>query len=448
MISCTLLMPSAAFAAFNPNAIISDREFTNTSSMTLQQINTFLMRGFLGSHSTLDWTGVRRSAGEIIYNAAIGAGVSPKVLLVTLQKEQSLITSEHPSLNQLDWAMGYGVCDDCSKSDPAIQRWKGFGKQVNSTALQFAEGYLADIAAVGTTLGKYGPGVEVTVSGETLIPENAATAALYAYTPHISGNQLFYTLWNQWFSTTYPSGALLKSEGNPNVYLIERGVRRHITNWSAFISRFNPNLIVTVSQSVIDNYEDGLPISFPNYSLFIDEQNNRYLLVDQSIRPFASEAAFRGLGFNDDELIEVDSDELQNFTIGEEITTSEQAALGAIYVLPNGTQFYVYAGKHHFIPAPEVATARFRTLQPVLVDPNILGQFQEGPVLTFPDGSLLEDHETGKRYFVSDGDIRYIPSDELFSAYGWNNSEIIPTTQKTLKFHPIGEELEAPSFLE
>lgn len=443
-----LFAPSAASAAFDPNAIISDREFTNTHSMSLKQINTFLMRGFLGSYSTLDWEGVRRGAGEIIYNAANDAGISPKVLLVTLQKEQSLITSENPSQNRLDWAMGYGVCDDCSKSDPAIQRWKGFGKQVNSTALQFAEGYLADIASVGSTLGKYGPGIEVEVSGETLVPENAATAALYAYTPHISGNRLFYTLWNQWFSTTYPSGTLLKADGNPDVYLIERGVRRHITNWSAFVSRFNPNLIVTVSQSALDSFEEGTDISFPNYSLFEDENGQKYLLVDQRIRPFASDNAFYRLGFKDDELVEVTADELAQFTIGTEISETEQAARGAIYELPNGAQFFVEAGKRHFIPAPEVAAARYRTLSPVLVDPNVLGSFQEGPVITFPDGSLLEDAETGARYFVSEGDIRLIPSDEIFEAYGWNASEIINTSEKALKFHDHGDDLEAPSFLE
>jgi len=174
---------------FNPNYILSDSELHDSFSMDLNQIQHFLSRGYLENYVTEDWQGNLKYASDIIWRAAQNNRINPKFLLVLLQKEQSLVEDNTPTDRQLDWATGYAVCDNCSKSDPAIQRWKGFGKQVNSAAMQFSDGYMADIEAVGSTQGIYGPDIPVIIDNQVLVPENAATASMYAYTPHIQGNQ-------------------------------------------------------------------------------------------------------------------------------------------------------------------------------------------------------------------------------------------------------------------
>ena len=130
--------PAQALAFnFNPNYILSDFELHDSFSMDLNQIQHFLGRGFLADYVTEDWQGNTKYASDIIWRAAQNHKINPKFLLVLLQKEQSLVEDDAPNDRQLDWATGYAVCDDCSKDDPAIQRWKGFGKQINSAALQF-----------------------------------------------------------------------------------------------------------------------------------------------------------------------------------------------------------------------------------------------------------------------------------------------------------------------
>jgi hypothetical protein len=67
----------------------NDEAFVRNDAMTLEQVQAFLAAkgSFLASYSEEG-----RSAAEIVKAAADKHGVNPKVLLVTLQKEQGLIT--------------------------------------------------------------------------------------------------------------------------------------------------------------------------------------------------------------------------------------------------------------------------------------------------------------------------------------------------------------------
>ena len=80
--------------------------------------------GILDAHSTPDHSGVTRSAGAIICQAAKAWQVSPKVILATMQKEEGLLSAATPSVTALEWAMGCGV-PGAGSSDTA---YEGFGK--------------------------------------------------------------------------------------------------------------------------------------------------------------------------------------------------------------------------------------------------------------------------------------------------------------------------------
>lgn len=431
--------------AFDPNYILSDSELTDAFSMDLDQIRAFLeARGALGTMRLADYAGRTRWAADIIWYAAQNHGINPKVLLVMLQKEQSLIEAESPTQKQLDWAMGYGVCDSCSMNDPAVQRWQGFGKQVNSAAMQFTDGYLADIEAQGVTAGKYGPGVPVVLSGETVTPENAATAALYAYTPHIHGNKNFSLLWQSWFGREYPSGTLMQVPGESGVWLLQGGYRRAITSESALRSRFNANLIVPVSASTLESYPKGTAISLPNYSLVQDENNDLFLLVDDTLRPIESLETFRSIGFSTDELVTITNNERASYALGTAITEKTIAPQGQLYQLStNGAVFYVQDGKRHPIFDKSVLNTRFSGKNIRSITPLEMEQFAEGNPVTLPDGTLIKTVESPVVYVLSEGMRREIPSESVFTSFGYQWTNIIDVPITVLNLHPPGDPLEA-----
>lgn len=432
------LAPVAPVLAFDPDYIISDDELTNPFALDRNQIQAYLERGYLGEYKTTDYAGVTRYAADIIWRAAQMHGVSPKFLLVLLQKEQSLVEDDAPTQKQLDWATGYAVCDDCSMDDPTIARWKGFGKQINSAALQFSEGYLADIYATGLTQGKYGPDVPVTIDSTTVIPENAATAAMYAYTPHLHGNENFIAIWDRWFGTEYPTGSLLQAAGEDGVYLIEYGYRRPITSRSALLSRFNEDLIITVSQTVLNNYPDGKPISFPNYSLLRDESGAIYLLVDDSLRHIETMEAFRAIGFNEDEITDISDEDLASYGEGTPITVTSVAPTGQLYQLASGAMYYVRDGVRQAVVDPAIVAARFKGQTPTVVASVVIEQFKEGKALIMPDGNLVKGASTPVVYVITDGMRRAIDSEQTFLSYGWSWNDIVTLGDEALVLHPLG----------
>lgn len=445
MLSLAVFAPKNAFA-FDPNYILSDAELRDSQAMDLNQIQAFLERGTLADYKTADWEGKTRYAADIIWRAAQSHGINPRFLLVLLQKEQSLVEDPDPTEKQYDWATGYGVCDTCSMDDSGVARWQGFGKQVNSAALQFMEGYMADIEAYGVTAGKYGTDVPVTIDGTTVVPYNAATAAMYAYTPHLHGNQNFVAIWDRWFGKEYPTGTLLQAAGDAGVWRIENGYRRPITSQSALTSRYNKNLIITVTQTVLEQYPEGAAISLANYSLVRDEDGRIYLLVDDAMRHVESMEAFRQTGFSEDELVDITAREVAQYEVGTPITTSTQDPTGRIVKLAsNGAMFLLKDGLRQAILDPAILNANFPGTVPETAQPVEIEQYREGSFLKLPDGTLVRGYDDPTVYVVADGEKHAIDSEQTFNDYGYAWTNIIFVSDDVLALHKTGADLGAPT---
>ncbi|HRH32108.1 MAG TPA: hypothetical protein PLK06_02160 [bacterium] len=437
-----IFFPLKSALAFDPNFILSDEELQDSQAMDLNQIQAFLERGGLADLRLEDHTGRTRDAADIIWRTAQQTHINPKFLLVLLQKEQSLIEDEDPTQKQLDWAAGYAVCDHCSMNDPLLSRWKGFGKQVNSAALQFIDGYLQDIYTHGKTAGKYGPGVPVVIDGETVVPVNAATAAMYAYTPHLHGNQNFVAIWNRWFGREYPSGSLLQAAGQDGVWLIQRGYRRPIMSASVLSSRFNADLIIPVSATVLEQFPIGTPISFPNYSLLREENGKISLLVDDTLRHIDSMETFNKIGFSEDELVSITSEEAANFTEGDPITLTTTHPQGILLqIKDSGAVFYIENGQRHAIFDKSILEARFPNATLTPAQPVDIEQYSEGTPLLLPEGYLVRGVSEPAVYVISDGKRLPIQTESVFLGYGykWENVHTVP--DDILALQPLGEAL-------
>jgi hypothetical protein len=169
---------------FDPTTIMSDSSFRDVTG-SAAEIQAFLNQqpGSLKSYRGRDHNGVTKSAAEMIADAAAAWNVSPKVILVTLQKEQSLLARANPSGTAMDWALGVGKTDSST-----LYRYKGFGNQIWYGA-----------ATLNNNAERWKPGAQLTIDGNYLTPSNGATHSLYRYTPHIRGNTSFWMLYWRYF---------------------------------------------------------------------------------------------------------------------------------------------------------------------------------------------------------------------------------------------------------
>lgn len=431
------LVPSVSAAEyfFNPHFIITEDDMFDNSSMNLIDIQSFLERknSTLAFKSFPDYEGTIKKASEIIWQAAWESQINPKVLLVTLQKEQSLIEDPNPTQNQYDKATGYRCPDGGSCSPKAA----GFGKQVDGLAWQLRQYY------DNQQDWFYKVGNEYSIDGYFITPANQATANLYNYTPHYSGNLSFWRIWQDYFGKDFPDGSLLKANNASDVWLIKYGTKRHIESWGALVSRFDPKKIITVSPTDLEKYETGPSIKFHNYSLLALPDGKTYLVVDDELRYISSPEVFRTIGFNPEEVELVEEADLAGYKFGADITADNAYPTGAllqhdqtggVYFVENGVKYPIYS--------KEIMTANFPNRVLTQVSPEILAQYPNGSPVKFKDGEIIKAKDNPQVYVISDGRRIWIKDGESFANFGYKWDNIIVTSQQAVDLHPLGDIIE------
>lgn len=238
--------PAAALSStdWDPGEIISDSLFYDGGAMSRDQIQAFLNAriGACATNGCLNvltasalgrdrqvssvtgqlicdaLPGGAFSAATLIYNAQVACGISAKVILVTLQKEQGLVSGSFaraPSQRALDRAMGMA----CPDTAPCASYALGFGNQIYYGVRQlkvYKAGRFARQPGVQSV--QYSP--TTSCGSSTVNVRNYATAALYNYTPYQPnaaalanlrgsgnscssyGNRNFWVYYTDWFGST------------------------------------------------------------------------------------------------------------------------------------------------------------------------------------------------------------------------------------------------------
>jgi len=426
---------------FNPNYITDESDLLNSTSMSATEIQTLLVSNgsYLANYACVDNNGVSLKASDAIFQVAITNRVSPRFLLVLLQKEQGLVEDSSPKQSQLDWATGYG----CPDGGGCNERWRGFYKQINSASLQFRD-YLEN-----PQLYKYRAGQTYTFSNTnkdpmTVTPINNATAALYNYTPHVyNGNYNFWKIWRRYFKKDgYPDGSLLQVKGEPGVWLIQDGKRRPFHSLGALISRFDRNKIIQIKKSDLEKYAVGAPLKFPQYSIVRTPDKKLYLLVDDKRRLFASNDAFKKIGYNPEEIIDVKDDEISSYADGKAIDTNDVYPTGALLKDKTSGQIYwVESGNKSLLIDPIFLKYKFKNKKPITVATETLDKYQTIEPVKFGSGELLRLDGGFMNYVVEDSVLRPIANVGDFEALGYKYSNIITVEPQVFLLYTIGDQL-------
>lgn len=222
------------YGEFDPGFIVSDFNFYDSLAMSEAQIQAFMEKQKCvprdgvkcladyrqtttsqpaeGGLHCAPYAGARSEpASRILAKVATACGISPRTLLVLLQKEQSLLT--RPTAYGYERAMGYG-CPDTADCDT---EYFGFFNQVYNAAWQMRQ-YTEQPDRqykIGTVPVQYHPNAACGASEVRIL--NQATANLYNYTPYqpnqaatgdlagegdecsTHGNLNFWLLYSKWF---------------------------------------------------------------------------------------------------------------------------------------------------------------------------------------------------------------------------------------------------------
>ena len=222
---------AAVGSAFNPGNIISDAKFHDSAAMSAAQVQGFLDSrvpncgpGFvcLKDYRQDTWTrgadaqcasylgSAAERASSIISKVATACGINPQVLLVLLQKEQTLITSIAPSAARYNFATGYA----CPDTAPCSTEFAGFYNQIYKAAWQYRyyENHPSSYRYRAGTVVNIQWHPNAACGTQPVYIENQATANLYIYTPYAPNAAALNNL--------YGVGDVCSSYGNRNFWRI------------------------------------------------------------------------------------------------------------------------------------------------------------------------------------------------------------------------------------
>jgi hypothetical protein len=230
-----IFTPQKTEAALDNTRVIDDSIYYNKNSMTEGQIQAFLeskdsyLKNYVIPNDVVIGPNINVKgwrASQVIYWSAQWNGLNPKVILVTLQKEQSLVASPILPLGQysLDWAMGYACPEG---SDPNLT-YQGFAMQVAWGSFNLKRWSDWAISHDSNSWGIYWVGETLNIDGISVYLSNGPTAALYRYTPHIQTS--FASIYTLWFGSLIKEGFYLVADvSNPTgVYLVEANNKRGV----------------------------------------------------------------------------------------------------------------------------------------------------------------------------------------------------------------------------
>ncbi len=429
---------------FNPGLIISDAAFYDESSMTAEQIQDFLevqvpsCRAAAGepdclknyktfSPAVTGETGICESmpeygvikASQLIYNVAQACGISPRVILVMLQKEQGLVQSDRPYYSSSNperrytFALGMDCPDTtagCSASSAGFfwQLYKGIG-QLNRY-VTYPSRY--PTYQPGTRKVLYNPNRDCGSATVNII--NRATTALYTYTPYTPntaamnnlfgtgdscsayGNRNFWRFFHVWFGDPIAGSFMVTSADSPT-YLIVNNQKVEIPS-TAVASAYKP---LGPVGKVSKDYLDSIPTATGKLPVVVRNSATtpNYYVVDYGQKIDYSCPQITALGLSCDNAILLDANQLSLLpTVQPDIVQDFK-----------GNQFGLVGNTKYPITDPVTIAAFAKMLEPVKVSSAYLAKFATGveyqPVVRAPSSPCYFVH-AGKRYsFTNDAQM-------------------------------------------
>ena len=281
LLAVTLIVPAVALASlntvtpvaaadgtsFDPGYIISDGLFFDGNAMTADEVQAFLnaqvpicdtwhvnasgyeppficLKDYQVTHAAKPADAycdavpaATHSAAQLIALVGQACGISQKVLLVLLQKEQGLVTDTWPVPRQYRSATGYG----CPDTAPCDAQYYGLFNQLYKAAWVYNY-YVANPDSYNYKAGQlndilYNPNRDCGTQSVDI--RNSATAALYIYTPYVPnaaalanlygtgdgcssyGNRNFWRIYSDWFGSPtdlVPTGVSVTRIGGRDRY--------------------------------------------------------------------------------------------------------------------------------------------------------------------------------------------------------------------------------------
>ena len=382
-----------------------------------------------------------KSAAQIIWDVGQEYGINPQVLIVMLQKEQGLITDNWPWAVQYQKAMGYA----CPDTAPCDIQYYGFYNQVSSAAWQMKR-YIAypnsyNFKAGVTRNILWSPNASCGASPVYI--ENAATAALYNYTPYqpnaaalnnlygtgdgcsAYGNRNFWRYFNDWFGSGKMPPAVQSINGGP-IYLYMTGYRVEVTQMAILQDYgISPESIARVDDSIISSMRspstDGVSGQLGNIikstSDSDEDGGSIYFISVGKKYQIKSMDQFFNFGFKETEIKYYPMSYINTISSAGYLSDFVSTPIYNVFKISNGNKrlIFTYDDYVYYNPSKSATNISYFTMN----------RFTSGQPLVSKPALIKPD--VGDTVFLYNQDAYYtIPNFDVYNCWGFEGNLNIP----------------------
>jgi hypothetical protein len=433
--------PTPAEAAnaslFDPGFIISDAAFFDNGAMTTSQVQSFLnakvptCRATTGPACLKSYTEDTRAiaaadpstcgalsaktdqtSAQIITAISNACGISPRVLVVLLEKEQGLVSSSAPSTRNYTFATGWGCPDtaDCQRLHT------GLFNQLYKAAWQLKwygnpGGSFTWIKVGQSNFIRYHP--NASCGGTNVVIKNRATAALYYYTPYqpnaaalgnlygvgngcsAYGNRNFWRMYSDWFGSPIGGDSLFKTASSSTVYLVADDLKYKVGDAPALKDLDSLGKLNTVSQVYMDKFTTSGELK----PMVKDSTTGKYYILDQGTKyPVPTCAHAHAFGFTCAGASKVTTSQIARMDTGSDLGTRVTDSRGHSFYFADGVKHEYYDGPTLVasgFPVGKLLHFSYRTIAHVPAGAPILPELK---AVTDGDRKSITVSSSGKGY--------------------------------------------------
>jgi hypothetical protein len=236
----------------------------------------------------------------------------------------------------------------------------------------------------------------------------------------------------------YPDGSLVRVNGQPEIFLIEGGKRRHLNvsvkEFGKLGFDFASVREITVDEAT--NYPEGAAIKYGPDKALLSDGEKVFYIENGKKHWVSSSQLFNVLKFKWSNIKQAPQELAQYLE-------------GSFMAYPNGTLFreegkqtvYLVSGgqKKEFVSVQSFLTSGFKWSKIISVQPAEAALYVLAGIVGYPDGSLLQVGGSQQVFLVDKGKIRAFLSGEIFTNLGYKWSKIMKITAQELAFYSQGE---------
>jgi len=217
---------------------------------------------------------------------------------------------------------------------------------------------------------------------------------------------------------------IYQANGSAKVYRLQGGSRQVFENLGAFAQQGGSyEKLANISLAQLDIFSESRFLKYPDGSLIKINGQPEIFIIDGGQRRHLNVTAkeFAKLGFDFAQAKEVTADEAANYPQGIAIKYGPDKSL-----LSDGQKvFYIEGGKKRWVTSGQLFNLLKYRWSQVKTAPDNLAQYLEGDFMRYSNGTLLRETGGEKIYLISDGQKKEFVSAKSFVANGYGWSKVI-----------------------